>query len=187
MFDTISVSDNLPFTQEMVDLGITNNDTYQTKDLENVMAHYIIQGGKLYLEKFKIEEWVGGDEKSDTLIGKIGYLDRKEPYLEEVHLHGVLFFYTFISNVQDKWDCWVEFKAYLSYGTVEKYELVTFEKTDNAVIKHRDKEVYAKIERENNLFYNKYFFHTKPIRHLKHKWHKFWYKAGNICHNISHW
>ena len=54
MFDTINVSDPLPFSDEMKELGLNiNNDSFQTKDLENTLSLYYIQGGKLFLEKYK--------------------------------------------------------------------------------------------------------------------------------------
>ena len=55
MFDTVSVSDPLPFTEEMISLGLDiNNHNWQTKDLHNAMEMYFIQGGELFVEKFII-------------------------------------------------------------------------------------------------------------------------------------
>jgi len=65
-------------------------------------------------------------------------------------------------NVQDKWDCWVEFKAVFTESKLQKIELFKFDKTDNAERKQRNIEWEKQLEREDNLWYNKYFFRTKP-------------------------
>ena len=45
MFDNISVADPLPYNSEMSELGLDiNNRSFQTKDLDCVLAEYIIQG-----------------------------------------------------------------------------------------------------------------------------------------------
>ena len=50
MFDTINWADSLPFSSEMVELGLDkNSNSYQTKDLENALFEYMVQGGKLFL------------------------------------------------------------------------------------------------------------------------------------------
>ena len=188
MFDNISISDSLPFTQEMKDLGIDSNDrSWQTKDLECYMGEYVIQGGKLFEQKYKIENWIQGNKSSKNFVDRIGYLDRKEPYLSQVHYHGEVFFYNFIQDVQGKWDCWVEFKAIFTNGIVERYELVKFEKEENTERKQRDKEFYNNLQRERNLWYNKYFFHTKPYRWFTFRiWRPGCNALGNFFYSIAH-
>ena len=92
MFDTINVSDPLPFSDEMKELGLNiNNDSFQTKDLENTLSLYYIQGGKLFLEKYKKEEWVQGNQNAKHYLDRIGRLERAEPYLDPVPYHGEIY------------------------------------------------------------------------------------------------
>lgn len=163
MFDTISISGDLPFSQEMIDLGINkNNLSFQTKDLECTMSHYFIQNGELFEEKYKTEEWIAGDPNAKSIMDKIGHMQREDPYFEKVNFHGEIYFYEFLMNVQDKWDCWVEFKAVFTESKLQKIELFKFDKTDNAERKQRNIEWEKQLEREDNLWYNKYIFRTKP-------------------------
>lgn len=188
MFDTISISDSLPYTQEMKDLGLDKNDhNWQTKGLENAMDLYFIQGGRLFLQKFRKTEWVKGDPDAKSVMGRIGHINQEEPYLEPVYHHGEIYFYDFNSSVQDKWDCWVEFKAVFTNGTLDRYELVEFNKTDNAERKQREKEWQDKLMKNNNKWINKYFLHTKPVRWFSMK---VWYRACNglasFFYNLAH-
>ncbi len=89
MFDTISISGDLPFSQEMIDLGINkNNLSFQTKDLDCTMSHYFIQNGELFEEKYKTEEWIAGDPNAKSIMDKIGHMQREDPYFEKVNFHG---------------------------------------------------------------------------------------------------
>ena len=47
--------------------------------------------------------------------------------------------------MQNKWDCWIEFKAIFSNGIVDRYELVEFKKTDNTERLKQEKEWKEKI------------------------------------------
>ena len=176
MFDTISVSGDLPFSQEMIDLGIDkNNLSFQTKDLDCTMSHYIIQNGELFEEKYKTEKWIEGNKNAKSIIDKIGHMQREDPYFEKVNFHGEIYFYELLMNVQDKWDCWVEFKAVFTDGKLQKLELFKFEKTDNAERKARDEQFIENMRKEQNRWINKYFFYTKPYNFFHYKiWMNFW-------------
>jgi len=187
MFDTISVSGDLPFSQEMIDLGVNkNNLSFQTKDLDCTMSHYIIQNDELFEEKYKTEEWIEGDKNAKSVIDRIGHMDREEPYLEPVLHHGEIYFYDYKESVQNKWDCWVEFKAVFTSGVVDRYELVEFRKTDNTERLESQKKYLEEIKEQENKWYNKYFLYTKPVRWFGHRvWYRGWHKLGNVCHNLS--
>ena len=176
MFDTISVSGDLPFSQEMIDLGIDkNNLSFQTKDLDCTMSHYIIQNGELFEEKYKTEKWIEGNKNAKSIIDKIGHMQREDPYFEKVNFHGEIYFYELLMNVQDKWDCWVEFKAVFTDGKLQKMEAFKFEKTDNAERKARDEQFIENMRKEQNRWINKYFFYTKPYNFFHYKiWMNFW-------------
>lgn len=189
MFDTISVSDSLPYSDEMKELGLNINDSsFQTKDLENTLSQYYIQGGKLFLEKFKKEEWEQGDPNAKHYLDRIGRFKREEPYLDPVPYHGEIYFYDFKNNVQDKWDCWIEFKAVFSNGVVDRYELVKFEKTDNTERLEREKEWKEKFRIEQNKWYNRFFFHTGLYRWFAHRvWYRGFSKLSQVLGRVAFW
>lgn len=187
MFDDISISDQLPYTQEMKDLGLDNNvHTWQTKDLINCLVKYYIQGGRLFLQKYKHEEWVEGNKNSDSFADSIGHLNRSDPYLEPVAHHGEVYFYNYINDVHDKWDCWVEFKAIFTDGIVSRYELVKFEKTDNTERKKLHEDWKLKLQYDNSRWYNKYFFYTKAYRRFSRLWYKLFTKIGDFFYYLSY-
>lgn len=187
MFDTISVSDALPFTAEMKELGLDiNNYQFQTKSLDSLMDSYIIQGGKLFIQKYKNEHWIEGDKNAKKFTDRFGRIEREEPYLEPVLHHGEIYFYDYKESVQNKWDCWVEFKAVFTSGVVDRYELVEFRKTDNTERLESQKKYLEEIKEQENKWYNKYFLYTKPVRWFGHRvWYRGWHRLGNVCHNLS--
>ena len=188
MFDTISVSGDLPFSEEMISLGINkNNLSFQTKDLDRAMSLYVIQDDQLFIEKHKISKWIEGDKKGKSFPDRIGRLQREDPYFEKVNFHGEIFFYEYLSSVQDKWDCWVEFKATFTEGKLQKIELFKFEKTDNAERKAREIEFTKKIKKEQSKWINKYFFYTKFYSFFYHKiWRNFWVALANAANKMAY-
>ena len=55
MFDTIECSDEMPYNDEMASLGLSaRNWEFQTKDLHNCMADYVLQDGILLEKKYKV-------------------------------------------------------------------------------------------------------------------------------------
>lgn len=156
MFDTLSVADKLPFNDEMVKLGLDKNVfQFQTKDLHCSMSEYFIQGGKLFEQKHKETKWV---ESKDALFG--GHLERTDPYLVDTQYHGTLKFYH--SEPVDNFDCWMEYKARFTNGTLEDIELVDFHTTDNTESRKRLEEIFAQAALQRNKWYNKYIFDTSP-------------------------
>lgn len=187
MFDTLSISDSLPYTQEMKDLGLSsNNHNWQTKDLDNSMSLYYIQGGRLLEQKYKTTEWVEGDTKSKNWLDRIGHMKKEDPYLEPVYHHGEIYFYDFVQNVQDKWDCWIEFKAIFTNGFVDRYELVKFDKKDNSERLQQEKEWKENQEKIASVWYNRYFFYTKPVRWFMNRvWYRFFTKLSTLCSKVA--
>jgi hypothetical protein len=170
MFDNITVTDQLPFSQEMIDLGLDKNvRTFQTKDLENSLSEYYIQNGELFEKDYKNEKWIKGDPKAKSFIDRFGYMESTDEFLKKVDFHGIIYFYDNQYDVEDKWDCWVEFKAVFTNSKLDRIELFKFEKTDSEERKLRSKEWQENLERERNLWRNKYFFDTMPFRWFKRK------------------
>jgi len=155
MFDYISVADKLPTNAEIDASGIDlYNQPFQTKDLDNIMATYAIQGSRLFVERYKVTEWV---EDSEAFAG--GYIDRKEPYQEEIFdHHGKINFYHLIDK--DGYDHWVEYDAYFNRGKLEEIKLVEYRKSDNSERKKHIEELFARMKEANSKWYNKYIFHT---------------------------
>ena len=187
MFDNISIAEKLPMTQEMIDLGLdSNNLEWQTKDLDNSLAVYFLQSGRLFLQKFKVEEWVEGDKKAKSWSDRAGFFKREEPYLEDTNQHGTITFYAYSSDVQGKWDCWIEYEAKFTQGNLDCITLIKFEKTDSNERKKKEQEFIALSIRKNSLWYNKYFLRTKAFRWFAFKiWYKFFNKLGSICYKLS--
>ena len=166
MFDSISWADPLPFSPEMVELGLNkNNWEFQTKDLDCILAHYIVQGKRIFVIKYKNERWVEGDPKAKDLMDRLGHIDHDGPYEEEVDLGTkTIRMYDYRQDVQDKWDVSVEFEVEIIRGVPQNVRLFEFEKRDNSERKARDKEFMERIQRENSLWYNRFLFHTRPWR-----------------------
>lgn len=196
MYDDISIKDQLPLNQEMIDFGFDHKDSYfQTKDLECAMAFYKIENGELFIEKFAKTEWIEGNKKSKSLIERIGYLKREEPYFEKVPHHGDVGFYDFydVKKGEKTHEVWVEFTARFGNGKVEKIDLVKFEVRDVtervAAQEKREEEYRAKMQRP----IYKYFLNTRCFILLKRKWASFWSylalgfsKLGSICQKIGY-
>lgn len=152
MFDNISVSDKLPVNQEMIDCGMDiNNHGFQTKDLHCSLGNYYIQGGRLFEEKYKINEWVDDAEG-------FGHMKREEPHLVDMNHHGKINFYDFQSD--ENWDYWTEYEATFTHGVVEKIELIKFKKTDNTAKNNVLKELIEDSMEAQKKWYNRYFFYT---------------------------
>ena len=170
MFDNISVTDQLPYSQEMIDLGLDKNSrSFQTKDLDCSMSEYCIQHGELFERKYKTEKWIEGDPKAKSFMDRVGHMERTDEYWDKVNFHGVIHFYDSEYDIEDKWDCWIEFKAIFTDSRLDRIELFKFEKTDNQERNRLSKEWQEKLNRQHNLWYNKYFFHTAPFLWFKRK------------------
>jgi len=162
MYDTITVKDKLPWTDEMWEEGLPNACEYfQTKDLARGLANYKIENGRLLLQQSE-KEW------------------------EDQNYHGKLSFYDYKQNDKPgNNDCWVEFTATLTKGQVDKIEVTKFEKTDNTE-RIKSWEILAEeLIRNNNRWTNKYFNHTKPVRWFRRwVWFEFWHRAGQFCEKM---
>ena len=187
MYDDISVAESLPYSDEMLALGLnTNVRSFQTKDLDCAMARYYIQSRKLFIEKYKKENYVEGDKNSKNIFDRIGYLDRQEPYLEQVFHHGEVYFYDFTQDVNDKYDCWVEFKAVFNKGELEGIELFKFTKEDNTERKEQEKAWKEEQKKKDSKFINKYFFYTTGYIKFSRFISRILYKLGSSIQKLSY-
>ena len=162
MFDYVSVADKLPTNAEIDAAGLDlYKDAFQTKDLDNILATYYIQGGRLFVEKYQVTEWV---EDPEAFAG--GHIDRKEPYREELcNFHGKINFYHFIDK--DDHDHWIEYNAFFTYGKLDRFELVKYKKEPNTQRKLDLKQLFAEAAERSNIWYNKYIFYTKCWKSIR--------------------
>jgi hypothetical protein len=160
MFDDISVAEKLPVNQQMIDLGLDkNNRGFQTKDLECCLNKYFIQDGILFLQKYKINEWVEGDQSSKSFLDRLGHLKREEPYLENCNYHGTINFYSF--DVIGNLDCTTDYKATFTHGKLDNIELIEFKTRDNTESTAKMKAMMEEQLKRSKKWYNKYIFNTK--------------------------
>lgn len=179
MFDSISISDPLPANEEMVALGLDKRDwVLQTKDFSNAMDWYVLQDNQLYTKKYKVEKWIEGDKNGKSFMDKIGHLHREGEYLHPVDYTGEISMYDFRQDVQDKWDCWIEWNAIFENGKVKEIKLSEFTKTDNTDRKAREKKLFDEIREHREKWYNKYIFHTSVYCFFSGKLRWFLYKLG---------
>jgi hypothetical protein len=187
MFDTIQWGDNLPFSEEMKGLGLAkNNWSFQTKDLDNCMADYVVQDGILFLKKYKNENWVEGDPNAESFMDRLGFLKRTQPYIEPEKITTTIYMYDYRHDVVGLWDCSVEFKVIVIDGKVQSTELVRFEKLPNAERKEQERKWHADREYENSRWYNRFIFHTSLYRWVRRKLSSTLYKTGSFLHTISY-
>ena len=188
MFDYISISDSLPSTPEMKALGLdVNNRSFQTKDLDCSLGEYFIQDGMLFEQKYKINEFIEGDVNSKDWIARLGHMKREQPYLEKVteYQNCEINFYNHVQNVQGMYDCWIEYKAIFNGGKCINIVVDRFEQKSNADRLKQEREWLEDMKRINNLWYNKYFYHTRIGRWLTNKWFRGCTKLSNFFGRIS--
>ena len=193
MYDTVTFAENdfnnLPYTEEMIALGLKDRNQYsfQTKDLVSCLDLFVIQNGRLFIQKWKEEEWVEAEKNSKkSKFLPRGYLKRTGPYFVDQQHHGIVNIYDYISDVQDKYDCWVEFKLTFSEGNLIQTTLEKFEKEDNSDRKQREAELKQEQEIENNKLCNKYFFHTRLVRKVSRFLHRALYRVGTAITSLSY-
>jgi hypothetical protein len=187
MFDDITINDPLPVNDEMIALGLDKNVySYQTKDLECCLDLYFIQGKKLFRKEYKETIWVKGDPKGSSIFDRTGHIERTGDYLQHLpNFHGTIDFYTNINDVNNNLDCWVEYKATFTNGVCEKIELIEFTARDNTERKAQAKKWEDERLITNNIWYNKYFFHTKIWGAIRIKLRSILYKIGSLCYNAT--
>jgi hypothetical protein len=161
MFDYISVADKLPISDEMSKLGLDKNVfVFQTKNMHCCMDNYIIQGGKLLEIKYKTTRWV-----DDASSFSSGWIERDGEYFQDTNYHGVINFYH--SEKVDNLDCWIEYSAKFTDGSLIEFKLEKFTTADNTEKKKRLKEIFEASRVYRSRWYNKYIFHTTTWRKIR--------------------
>jgi hypothetical protein len=129
MYDYVTCRAPLPLTEELAGLGKNWADLgFQTKCLDNDLAHYIIESdGYLYIENIEREYIEYTEEELKTIKPKPWSVFKevviKSKTIEKVEYHGSVIFYDVVDYSEAE-DLWVEFSASFIYGKLDKIELI---------------------------------------------------------------
>lgn len=172
MFDTIEWEADVPLSPEMEQLGLPKSGwDFQTKDFGQNMEHYVVTNGRLHTQKYTIDEWVAGDPNAKSYLDRFGYRRREDPYLNPDDRTDTFSMYTHLSDVDDKWDCWIEYDVVVIGGDITSVTLTEFRKESNERRKEAQKALADSILRNNRLWYNRFFFHRRyyqiPARYVR--------------------
>ena len=179
MFDEIICKKELPLTEELKNLPIKwNEETFQTKDLDNCLLQYIISEDGELLEEIVEREYIYYTEEEEKQKRNKWDLYKdvveKNRYTKKIEFHGKLTFYEMV-EFSDTEDIWVDFDAYFSYGKLDKLELARTEKHESRKIQ-MDK-FWEEEKKKTNSFLH------KLKKYLG--WFWFWNKVSKTCYKIS--
>ena len=186
MYDSISWQDVLPYTPEMLEIGLTGRHwDFQTKDLDCTLTNYIVQDGKLCELKFKHHNWIEGDPAAKNFIDRSGRFERREPYLDPVKITATVRMYDYRYSVLDQWDCEAEYEVIFDDGNVRSVELVKFEKESDIPRKANAQKWLDERNRKAALWINRFFFYTLPYRFIARHLRAALYKLSDIANKIA--
>jgi hypothetical protein len=183
MFDTIYVKKELPLNEELKQLSINWAEIeFQTKDLENCLVEYIISEEGILLEKVIEREFIPYTEEEKKQKGHKSWsiwkdVIHKSEELNPVNHHGILDFYTSVDHTDEE-GFWIEFRAYFSYGDLDKITLLKFSKQASSKLNAKrwkesaelqEKKLWNRIKRFLNYF----------------GWRKFWRMVSGMCYKMS--
>lgn len=141
MFDNIKVQHDLPLPEELKNFTDWKETTFQTKDLDNTLNDYTVKDGQLISHIVEMEHIYYSEEERKRLSKEMKWV----PFVKEsrvissrdepIDFHGTLTFYTY-EKFDETHDFWVDFKAYFSYGKLDKIELLEYKKSE---IEDRDR------------------------------------------------
>jgi hypothetical protein len=161
MYDSVKVLYKLPMPENP--LGYVASEGFQTKDLDNTLSLYQInEKGELYLQKSNTR-WVEGNPKSSSIMGRLGYAEVLQSWLERCWHHGEICIYDF-KHTEGDYDYWIEYKITYSKGEFSDVELLKFEATPNGNRKKSDEEFHKRLqacaEFRKSKKYRYFFKHT---------------------------
>lgn len=187
MFDTIECNYPLPVSKELVELEDFNiyEVEFQTKDLNNLMEHYIITEDGEFLHRRAEYKWVDDEEAFLK-----GYMQIVNEELVKTNFHGVVEFYCFeqlrskVGNKTKEVSVSVDYEAKFNDGKLASIELVNQSVEDTTEYYEKMRALAKERERKANLWYNKYFLYTKQFRDFKRY---AIYKPLYSLHNFTGW
>jgi hypothetical protein len=135
MFDNIKVKHDLPLPEEIKNFTDWKSHSFQTKDLHNTLSNYTIVDNQLVEHIVEMEYTYYTDEERKKMSKEMKWVpvvkDSKvvSSKDEPVNFHGAIVFYAY-EKFDEAHDFWVDFKAYFSYGKLDKIELIEYKKTE---------------------------------------------------------
>jgi len=198
MFDYIDYRGKLPCNAEMSLLKLNevaewNLQTKDLKDLADVLSEYVVKAKILYVKKYKVSEWVENDSESNNPMDRLGHFRNEGEYLDKSDYTGELNAYTSLYDINDRWDCWLEWKFTFVKGKLVKTKLFNFKSESNqarlaarAARLERDKLFLEEIAYRNSVWYNKYLFHTIAYSWIRRKTSYILYTTGNFIASLSY-
>lgn len=183
MFDTVYVKRGLPLNDELRQLSVDWSEMeFQTKDLENCLIEYVISADGLLLERVIEREYIPYTEEEKKQKDRKSWdiwkdVIEKSNELKSICHHGILDFYTSVDHTEDE-SYWIEFRAYFSYGTLDKIDLLRFNKQPSGKLNMKRWVEARKLEEK------KLWNRTKNFLNY-FGWSKFWRKVSAMCYKIS--
>jgi hypothetical protein len=170
MFDSVQCNYPLPLPLDVVDIyPDLYEKEFQTKDLENLLDHYILNedGELLWIKK----EYEWKDDDSHFLKG---YMEVTKEEIVPSNFHGILNFYCYETVEEDvenntAKDVSIDYLAKFTNGKIENIEILSYEIIDATV---RIVDLKTSIKKHAELrkrWYNKYIFYTKFWKFVKNK------------------
>lgn len=170
MFDSVQCNYPLPLPLDVVDIFPDPYEKeFQTKDLENLLDHYILnEDGELLWIKKKYE-W-----KDDDSHFLKGYLEVTKEEIIPSDFHGTLNFYSYETVKEDvenntAKDISIDYLAKFTNGKIENIEILSYEIIDATVRIVELKNSMKKHAELRKRWYNKYIFYTKFWKFVKNK------------------
>lgn len=152
MFDNIKCKFPLPLTHSLLkdDKREWSEISFQTKNLENSLSsYYIDEQGFLFEEIVETEGVLYTEEELQTIKPQPWTIYKEiietNRYTKQINHHGIISFYDVLSYSKEH-DLWVNFKAYLIYGKVDKIELVEARLDKSLELYHKEYEEKARTK-----------------------------------------
>lgn len=176
MFDDIECKYPLPMPDDPK--GYTGSKNFQTKDLDNSLSLYEIREDGTIWRKFVTKsEYVEGDKKSKSIMGRIGYLKELEhEYRQQFDMTNILM-YDYIQTKGD-YDYSIDYEVNFENGVIKNVKIVNFEAADNKSRKERDAKWKEELKIRNK------FTSTLRYRFVYQHWNKMIRFVFRYLHSI---
>jgi hypothetical protein len=180
MFDNIICKSPLPLNEELENLNVRWDEIlFQTKDLDNCLANYVIETNGNLLEdvkKYKYTYYTEEErkQKDHDRWNIVKSSELIESYTKQVEFHGIIEFYNLLSLSETE-DIWVVFNAFFNYGKLDRITLSRAEKREAQAIKF-NKWIEEDEKRKKTLYY----------RLRKYSgWFWLWFNISRFFYNLS--
>lgn len=168
MFDEIQCKVPLPAKRGVKTAAEWKGYTFQTKDLDNFLGHYEIRKSGLWVKEVEYKKPTPNKKRQKEKNWLSDPLEIESEKWVKESFTGYVQFYTFIHDIDNEHDLWVEFGAHFDKGKLQdKVELLKWEKETNAERKANTREWEEKAslrkEYENKWRYKYCFKHWNRL------------------------